>query len=446
MAKIEKLCSTPEYTKYFKDIQRLGKFDLFKRFDDIELLVNKKIGEKYRHFLATPFIDGDSIEWFSKPYSETPQRLSELQDEDRSKYEQVKNETLNHYKSVTSALRQEGKSNEAEALENATKFVNDDFVYCFDDKTVLGIWGMQLRENVREPLGIAMKNIFVKKKKAPQPQPEVEPPLIDESEPESKPAPEPQPQPEEPPIDPYTVRFNAGEGGNLNGPSEYAKYDGDIITKNEVPQVEPKEGYEFIGWDKNPNNYRVTDDTDFTAQYREIIDDTGLPWWKRLWGRGMGCLNWLLLLLLLALIFMVIWCCFLKRCNFNFCGCGCPEETTIIIPPPNPNPKPTPGPPSPCNAKVASGGYEGYVGYFDMGQKSGSFIFQYETYTVPDKITIYEGKGTSGKVLFTYSGGTDGWRDVVVNFNESIITVEIIGQEYGTSWAFQVNCPTGQNH
>jgi len=177
MPRIEKLCSTKEYTTYFKDFQKLGKFNLFERFDDIESIVNKKIDEKYRHFLARPFVEGDSITWHSKLYNKTPQHLSELDGENRSKYDQIKNETLNHYKNVANSLRQENKTSEAECLERAIKFVNDDFVYCFDDKTVLGVWGMQLRNEVRAPIGTAVKNQFAKKPKnvpVPEPEPESE--------------------------------------------------------------------------------------------------------------------------------------------------------------------------------------------------------------------------------------------------------------------------------
>jgi len=201
MAKIEKLCSTAQYTTYFKDFQKYGEFDLFKRFDDIENIVNKRIDEKYRHFLAEPFIEGDSINWYSKSYKETPQHLLELQGEDRSKYEQIKNETLNHYKGVADSLRNEGKSREAECFENAIKFINDDFIYCFDNKTVLGVWGMQLRDNVRKSMGVAVKDTFVKKKKPlessvvdkpPQEvKPEIQPDKIVKSEP---------PKPPEPPV------------------------------------------------------------------------------------------------------------------------------------------------------------------------------------------------------------------------------------------------------
>lgn len=238
----EQLCSCEKYTTYFKSIQGLGAHTLFDRYDAIESVVNKKIDEEYRHFLAHPIVEGDSITWFSKPYSEIPQRLSELQGEEHTKYQQIKNDTLNHYSSVIQSLKQEGKTNEAESLENAIKFVNDDFVYCYDNKTVLGIWGMQLRDNVREPLGVAMKNQFTKKSK---------------------------------PVNQFKVSFNVGDNGILSGVSELSKYNNEIINSREIPEVKAKEGYEFIGWDKDPNNFRVTDNLEFTAQYQknQLVDD-----------------------------------------------------------------------------------------------------------------------------------------------------------------------------
>jgi subtilisin family serine protease len=252
MAKIEKLCSTAEYTTYFKDFQKYGEFNLFERFDDIENVVNKKIDEKYRHFLAIPIVEGDSITWFSKPYSETPEHLSELQGENRSKYEQIKNETLNHYKSVANSLRNEGKSSEAECFENAIKFTNDndDFVYCFDNKTVLGVWGMRLRDNVRKPIGTAVKDIFEKKKKPP------EQPVIDES-----------PQ----------------------------------KTETKLPQeniVESQNEPEKIQELPRGND----------------IKEEKTSWWKRFrfWFTDKGCFKWLLYLLLLLLLLLLL--CWLLRC------------------------------------------------------------------------------------------------------------------------------------
>lgn len=300
----EQLCSCEK--KYFKSFQGIGEHTLFARYADIENIINNKVDEKYRYFLAQPELEGDTIIWFAEPYGETPRRLSELQGDERLRYDQVKKDTIAHYHDVIKNLRNEGQNSEAESLENATKFINDDFVYCYDGKVVLGIWGMQLRENVRESIGTISKSLFKVKNKPP-----IVPLGNDEID-------EPQSQPEipvVPVINPFAIRFNAGEGGSLTGPSEILKHSGETITANEIPVVEPKEGYEFTGWDNNPDNYGVTGDTEFTAQYKPIIPPiVPIPWYRRFWlwltglFLGRGCLKWLLwLLLLLLVIFLLIW-------------------------------------------------------------------------------------------------------------------------------------------
>jgi len=100
---------------------------------------------------------------------------------------------------------------------------------------------------------------------------------------------------------------------------------------------------------------------------------------------------------------------------------------------------------SSCDAKVASGGAEGYLGTFDMQHKSGSFVFLYETYKIPDRIAIYNGVGTSGSKIFEFSGATNGIRNANVDFNDLKVTVEIEGMGNGTKWDFVLNCPGRQN-
>ena len=39
-------------------------------------------------------------------------------------------------------LKNEALNSEANTLENSIKFINEDFVYCYDGIVVLGIWGM----------------------------------------------------------------------------------------------------------------------------------------------------------------------------------------------------------------------------------------------------------------------------------------------------------------
>lgn len=305
------LCSSENWATFFKSPQGLENKKLFDRYYAIENVVNGNINEKYRHFLAQPIVEGDSITWFSKPFKDTPRQLSTLLGKDHTYYEQIKNDTLIHFSTVIQALKQEGKRNEAESLENAIKFVNDDFVYCFDDKTVLGIWGMQLKDNIREPIGSIVKNLFVIGPKPYPPQP-----VPPELPPGSNQEPDPEPQQEEPPLSPFAVRFNEGDGGSLFGSPVLFKQNNESIAGSEVPQIKAKEGYEFTGWDKNPNDYTVTEDTEFTAQYNKIpppVLPTGLPWYTRFWNwlRGLffgrGCLKWLLWLLLFLLLLMLFW-------------------------------------------------------------------------------------------------------------------------------------------
>ena len=529
----EQLCVCNDYKKYFKSIQGLGGHTLFDRYKDLENIVNKRVSEKYRHFLAQPELDGNTIQWFSEPYYEEPKRLSELKGQEYDYYNNVKNETVSHYRSVVDELQAQNKNSEAEALGNAIKFVNGDFVYCYDGKTVLGVWGMELRDEVREPLGIAMKNTFEKPRKQKPPTSRDE---QNESEPETDPdklSVKDEKGGEEPSNDDnslLTVRFDANENGSLNGKTEYKmrkgeRVSGDMIPEaeaddgfefvgwdvepnnhevvddvvftaqfkkksykvrffdgghgsllgqteydkyyeervlaNEIPEVESDEGYRFVGWDKNPVDYIVKEDTDFVAQYEEEKES----WWSRFWGWGSGCLNWLLTLLLLGLIGFLVWF-LLGNHNLNFCGCNC-EETEIVPPNPQPSPNPVPTPDpmpnpdiipnpqpvpppvqKPCDELQRSGHNTPESFIFDMGQKSGSFLFEYATGgRYPDNIVIYDGENNRGKRIFKYhdTTGGDGWdsrQSKMIHFSSQKIYIEIApDRNIETYWEIKVNCP-----
>ena len=511
----EQLCVCNDYKKYFKSIQGLGGHTLFDRYKDLEIIVNKRVSEKYRHFLAQPELDGNTIQWFSEPYYEEPNRLSELKGQEYDYYNNVKNETVSHYRSVVDELQAQNKNSEAEALGNAIKFVNDDFVYCYDGKTVLGVWGMELRDEVREPLGIAMKNTFEKPRK---PKPPTSGDEQSDSEPETdpdKPSVEDEKGGEEPSNDDnslLSVRFDTNENGSLNGKTEYKmrkgervsadmipeaeaddgfefvgwdvepnnhevvddvvftaqfkkksykvrffdgghgsllgqteydKYYEERVLANEVPEVESDEGYRFIGWDKNPVDYIVKEDTNFVAQYEEEKES----WWSRFWGWGSGCLNWLLTLLLLGLIGLLLWF-LLGNHNLNFCGCNC-EETEIVPPNPQPSPNPVPTPvQKPCDELQRSGHNTPESFIFDMGQESGTFLFEYATGgRYPDNIVIYDGENNKGKRIFKYhdTTGGDGWdsrQSKMIQFSSQKIYIEIApDSNIETYWEIKVNCP-----
>jgi len=317
----EQLCSSEK--KYFKSIQGFGDRTLFDRYPDIESVVIKRVTEKYRHFLAEPDDEGESITWYSKPYQETPRRLSELDGEERVIYEQIKKDTLTQYQKVIGDLKKENQTSEAEALESALRYINDDFIFCYDERVVLGTWGMQMKENYRESLGSVSKNLFKIKKKPP-----VVPPVVDQT-PEIEP--EFIPEIPEPSESLHNIQFNAGEHGQIQGTSEFQKALGESISENEIPTVEPKAGYQFTGWDRNPSNFQAEEDSIFTAQYSPIIPPiVELSWYTRLWNWirnfffGRGCLRWLLwLLLFLLLLFLLLWvlqCCERKPEKLDDCA------------------------------------------------------------------------------------------------------------------------------
>ncbi|MDR1792241.1 MAG: S8 family serine peptidase [Bacteroidales bacterium] len=273
--------------KYFKALQLIGGKSIFDRYKIASTsIIGKYIDEKYRNFLAYPVKEGDKIEFHGiKAQNDEPRILSELQGDDAAKYQTVKEETLQHYQSKINELKNAGKTDDAKFLNDAVKFIDDRFAYCYDNKVILGAWGMTVRDNVREDITEIRKSVPRKQKTIEQ--------AIDTK-----------------PPTPFVVSFNAGENGILKGNNIVSKESNSCLNDDEIPQIKPNNGYEFIGWSEEPQGYQVSGNKEFTAQYREIpIAPAKLPWWKRfwLWFTGKGCLKWLLLALLLLLLLLLLW-------------------------------------------------------------------------------------------------------------------------------------------
>src|SRR5690606_2529721 len=105
---------------------------------------------------------------------------------------------IRHYNDVIASLKAQGKADESGYLEKSIKFVDDQFVYCYEDKVILGIWGIQLRQNVRESYGIAEIQHFVRVK---------DPGEVNEDSDEIEPISRPQ--------EFFTVRFQPGDYGSI---------------------------------------------------------------------------------------------------------------------------------------------------------------------------------------------------------------------------------------
>ena len=242
----------------------------------------------------------------------------------------------------------------------------------------------------------------------------------------------------------YTVRFRTDGHGVLNGQTEYEKYEGEKVLSKEVPEPVADDGYEFIGWNKEPRNHEVHEDVEFTARYRKIS-----VWaWRGSFWRAL--LHWLLLLLLLLLLFLLIWCVFFDKCNLALCKepCNCElidSIDTASITPDEPviTHKDPANPPErhDCSTATQSGGDEGFMGYYDMHTSPGTFILTFNTYSAPDRITVYDGEGNKGRILYDYSGGSGGIITQRIKFHEPVVTVQVTGLESGTVWDFEVGCP-----
>ncbi|MBQ7711330.1 MAG: hypothetical protein IJT39_05830 [Bacteroidales bacterium] len=298
--------------------------------------------------------------------------------------------------------------------------------------------------------------------------------------------------------DKFHVQFISENHGTISGCADYWKMAGECVNSNEVPLVMPEEGYEFLGWDCEPDGYAVNADTVFTARigkinckvrflegnhgklkgkteydkkYLERIQSNEIPnveaddgcrfvgWDKEpngfevkddttfvaqyqeketdsWWHRfwGLGSGCLSWLLALLLLGLIGLFLWYLFG-NHNLNFCGCNcEEDISSIYPETPKE-------FDCNSTQKSGDDAGYLGYIDMHQDSGTFHFHYDTYSRRDSIVIYDGKGISGRVIFRYGGGTESIKDANVEFHNRYITVKVRAIDDGTCWDFRVDCP-----
>ncbi len=302
--------------KYFKSVQIIDGKTVFDRYNSLANIIKNHIDLTHQDFISYPVLDRNKIEFHGKRTNEYPQVLAELQGNDYTKYQNLKDVTLSYYRRKIEELKNTGKTDEAVFLDNAIKFSDDRFIYCYDNKVVLGVWGMQLRENVRENLSEIRKNLIKKKPKNQIPVEEIPIEPAKEETAEVSPI-----------INPFTVRFDEGNHGHINGQSTYLKHSGENIYDYEIPKVEAKEGYDFIGWSEDPENHSVYADKSFTAQYREtfpeVVAEPKLPWWKKLWLflTGAGCLKWFFWLLLFILFALLLsW--ILRGCNSHTVGGG----------------------------------------------------------------------------------------------------------------------------
>ena len=234
------LCASPR--SLVCDEQGVGKFPLWKRFEQLQTIIAKYVPVQYQNFLAKPVevkeLDEMHLVWYAQTTPSTrPVRLSLLSQEEKVRYEKIKNDTIAAYKAAAENSKSIGYNNDAEHITKALKYVGDfdDYFYCFDDKVVVVVWGMRPR-NISEPMSGIIDKLLT-------------------------------------PNVTYTATFDLGDYGMTSDALLIRKRLTDTpIQAHQIPNVKPKEGYKFIGWDVEPLNYKVEADVSFTALYEKLPD------------------------------------------------------------------------------------------------------------------------------------------------------------------------------
>lgn len=228
----KKLCYT-EVTD-FTDFQGIGRDPLYKRFDSVYSVIDKNIEPQYKDFLAHPiYSDEDQILWYVREWDNAPCAYNDLSDEDKMKYSVIKDETIAAYEKVRKTLVGEDK----QILTGALKFIDENFMFCYDDKIVLVAWGMSIDSHKYVVKGSVIHDLKLQKN--------------------------------------HKIRFNVGDNGMLADKLAgiVSRPDGFTLSHIDLPKVTPKEGYIFKGWDPNPIGIKVNEPKTFTALYEEQPND-----------------------------------------------------------------------------------------------------------------------------------------------------------------------------
>lgn len=215
----------------FTDYQGIGSDPLYKRYKSVESVIKSRIAPEYQSFLSCPFYEDGNIYWYVDEWNDMPTKFTELSGVEKERYTKIKDSTLKHYRDALKKTNPE----EFTILNNALKYINDDFIYCYDGKVVLIAWGMRPDEGKHTSEGKWFKTTVKHDKKK--------------------------------------ISFDLAGHGTLATVvgvpylTTINREKGHIITTKDIPTVVPNKGYEFVGWTPNPIGYEVLDCVVFTAQY-----------------------------------------------------------------------------------------------------------------------------------------------------------------------------------
>lgn len=230
--KKQQLCYTEVIE--FTDFQGIGRDPLYKRFDSVYSVIEKNIEYQYRDFLAHPiYSEEDKILWYVREWKNTPCLYKKLPESERKKYSDIKEKTLLAYHTVCDKLTGEDK----QILLGAIKYINDDFIFCYDDKIVVVAWGMRLDTDSHDIKGSVIHDLQTQCN--------------------------------------HKIKFEAGEHGTLldNLLTTINREEGTKLTSKDLPEIISNQGYEFSGWEPDPLGIVVDKSMTFVAQYKALVTE-----------------------------------------------------------------------------------------------------------------------------------------------------------------------------
>ena len=328
-----KICYTE--VSDFTDFQGIGSDPLYKRYESVQAVLRTCIAAPYQSFLSEPMYNSeeDTIDWFVEKWDEAPVRLVDLTGEARERYRKIMDDTVRCYRNAALNLVDE----DLIILGGAMKYVSEDKIFCYDNKVVMVCWGMRYDTNKYHDIGNlihslpagATPQVYCQVIFNPGEQGDLEGkgilnvpvgstitvdmiPAIKAHANHTFTSWDKNPfnhvvsgdvtftaqyEPTKMPPAYHNVLFQTDGNGILNGTTRFSLPEGTVITDNIVPKVSPKKGFKFKGWDVNPQNFTVSNDAVFTAQYEKKKG-----WFATIWPWLWKILLFLLLLLLLFLL------------------------------------------------------------------------------------------------------------------------------------------------
>lgn len=353
----------------FGSIQGIGQFPLYAkaRYAVLLEIITREIDKDYQHFIAQPIEVGDKLTLYAIPYEEEPIRFTKLPEDKIEVYKKIKLETLSKYTDALSNLQSKGKSDDYEYLEKCLKYIQNDFLYCYDNKVILCVWGMKPKKNYDDNYGEYVLDVFQPPKntieysitfnsgdngtiegenqltltldKGTILQPSDIPSIIANegytfSQWEDNEVTKGQPiknnqvinavysEEEKEPVDPpnggsdtdgkpifHTVYFKIlSDKGEIENEIKKDFPHGHQISENDIPNIDEKKGYSFAGWDSDPINQTVNNNLSFEGSYNK---NKRTPWYIRFWNwlrglfLGRGILKWLFWLLIVVLLILL---------------------------------------------------------------------------------------------------------------------------------------------